>query len=141
MIALTGCTTIPAPAPTPLMSAVTPQPAPSTLSLSPEDRAAARRVAVATMRDYVQTQRHPRTWWTALEPHLSAAARKDYAGTDPATIGAGRLTGPATVTPASLPALARVAVPTDTGSYLLLLSPHPGQQWAVERILPPETVS
>lgn len=93
------------------------------------------------MRDYVQTQRHPRTWWTALEPHLSAAARKDYAGTDPATIGAERLTGPATVTPASLPALARVAVPTNTGSYLLLLSRQPGQQWVVERILPPETVS
>ena len=141
MIALTGCTTIAAPAPTPFTSPATPQPAPSTLSLSPEDRAAARRVAVATMHDYVQTQRHPRTWWTALEPHLSAAARKDYAGTDPATIGAARLTGPATVTPASLPALARVTVPTNTGSYLLLLTPSGAQRWVVERIMAPEVVS
>ncbi len=140
MIALTGCTHAPS-APTPFTSATTPQPASPASDLSPEDRAAARRVAVAAMRDYLQTQQRPHAWWAALEPHLSAAAREDYAGTDPATIGARRITGPATVTPASLPALARVAVPTDTGSYLLLLGRQPSQQWAVERILPPETVS
>ncbi len=93
------------------------------------------------MRDYLRTQRSPHAWWAALEPHLSADARRDYAGTDPATIAAARLTGPATVTPASLRSLARVAVPTNNGSYLLLLSPSGGQRWVVERIVAPEAVS
>ena len=64
---------------------------------------------------------------------LSAAAQTAYAGTDPGVIPARRITGPATVTPASLPALARVAVPTDAGIYLVLLSRTPGQPWVVER--------
>ncbi len=93
------------------------------------------------MRDYLHTRRRPHAWWAALQPHLSANARRDYAGTDPATIGAARLTGPATVTPASLPALARVTVPTTTGGYLLLLTPSGGQRWVVERIMAPEAVS
>ncbi len=88
-----------------------------------------------------RTGRRSHAWWAAFEPRLSADARRDYAGTDPATIGAARLAGPATVTPASLSALARVAVPTTTGSYLLLLSPSGGQRWVVERIVAPEAVS
>lgn len=141
MILLTGCTTAPPPAPDPAATASVPQPAYSALTLRRAERGAARRKAIAAMRDYLQAGRSRHGWWAALKPHLSAGARQDYVGTDPATIGARRLTGPASVTPASLPALARVAVPTDAGRYLVLLSRSPGQQWAMARILVPEAVS
>lgn len=104
------------------------------------ERAAARRQATDTMRVYAQPDLGANAWWADVSPHLSAAAQTAYAGTDPAVIPARRITGPATVTPASLPALARVAVPTDAGIYLVLLSRTPGQQWVVERITPPERV-
>lgn len=138
MILLTGCTP-PLPQAFPVSSAASPSAA-SEATLRRSDRVAAPRAAVAALRDYLRTGRRPHAWWAALEPHLSADARRDYAGTDPATIAAARLTGPATVPPASLPALARVAVPTNTGSYLLLLTPS-GQRWVVERIVAPEAVS
>ena len=92
------------------------------------------------MTAYTRTARSPAAWWAALAPHLSAAARADYTGTYPSQVLASRVTGPATLTPASLPALARVAVPTDAGIYLVLLSRSPGHAWTVERITAPEQV-
>lgn len=120
------------------VESVSAQPSYTPMAFGPAERRAARQVATATMRTYARPGRDPHTWWDALRPHLSAAAQTAYAGTDPAVILARRLTGPAVLTPASLPALARVAVPTDAGSYLLLLSRSPGQPWVVERITPPE---
>ena len=104
------------------------------------EQVAARGQATETMRAYAQPEVGANAWWAEVSPHLSAAAQTAYAGTDPGVIPARRITGPATVTPASLPALARVAVPTDAGIYLVLLSRTPGQQWVVERITPPERV-
>lgn len=92
------------------------------------------------MRAYARPGRRPHAWWAALRPHLSAAAQAVYAGTDPRQVLARRITGPASLTPACLPAVARVAVPTDAGIYLLLLIRSAGQPWAVERITAPETV-
>lgn len=92
------------------------------------------------MRAYARPGRSPQAWWAALRPHLSAGAQAAYTGTDPSQVPARRITGPASLTPASLPALARVAVPTDAGIYLVLLTRTPGQQWSVERITPPEPV-
>jgi len=117
-----------------------PQPSYSPLTFQAADRAAARQQALAAMRAYARPHRSPKTWWAGLAPHLSAAAQSDYTGTDPSQILAARITGPATLTPASLPALARVAVPTDAGIYLVLLARSPGQGWTVERITPPEPV-
>lgn len=80
-------------------------------------------------------------WWQGLSPLLSPAARTAYTATDPARITVRTVTGPATLTPSSLPALARVSVPTDVGAYLVVLSrtPHaPG--WRVERFLAPEAL-
>ena len=114
------------------------QPGYTPLALGPAERAAARRAARATMRAYARPQARPRAWWKQLRPHLSGAAQAAYAGTDPAVIPARAVTGPASLTPASLPALARVAVPTDAGIYLVLLRRSPGQPWTVERIVAPE---
>ena len=108
------------------------------MALGPVEREAARRAARATMQAYARPGASPRAWWKQLRPHLSGSAQAAYAGTDPAVIPARAVTGPAALTPASLPALARVAVPTDAGIYLVLLRRSPGQPWAVERIVAPE---
>ena len=143
MILLLAAACIPATPPQPGAEAAvetSPEPSYSPLTLDPDGRAAARRQARLTMQAYARPRLSPNAWWNGLRPHLSAAAQADYTGTDPSQVLATRITGPATLTPASLPALARVAVPTDAGIYLLLLSRTPGQAWTVERITPPEPV-
>ena len=110
------------------------------LGLGPAERRAARRTGHAALRAYTRPRRTPARWWQGVRPYLSADARLAYAGTDPVTIAARAVIGPARLTPASLPALARVAVPTDTGLYLVLLSRSPGRPWSVERLIAPEVV-
>lgn len=117
-----------------------PQPSYTPLTLGPEEQAAARSQAYAVLRAFARPELGPRAWWKGLRPHLSASAQNDYVGTDPARVPARRITGPARLTPASLPALARVAVPTDAGIYLVLLSRTPGQPWTVQRLTAPEPV-
>ena len=117
-----------------------PQPIYSPLSLGPSERGAARRIARAAMTAYARPDLSARAWWAGLRPYLTADAQAAYAGTDPVTIAARAVIGPARLTPASLPALARVAVPTDTGLYVVLLSRSPGRPWSVERLIAPEMV-
>ena len=51
------------------------------------------------------------------------------------------VTGPATLAPSSLPAVARVSVPTDVGAYLVVLSRTPDSPiWQVERFIAPEAL-
>ncbi len=119
---------------------VSPEPSYSPLTLEVAERAGARQQALTTMRAYTRSGVSPNAWWNGLRPHLSAAAQADYTGTDPSQVLASRITGPVRLTPASLPALARVAVPTDAGIYLVLLARSTGQGWTVERITPPEPV-
>lgn len=82
------------------------------------------------------------TWWADLGPLLSPAAATAYVGVDPANVPARAVTGDATLTEESSTYLAPVAVPTDVGAYLVLLSRQgQGSLWLVERITPPETVN
>lgn len=108
--------------------------------------AAARADAVATATAAMTTFARPAldepTWWAQLRPLLSPAAAAAYAGTDPANVPARSVTGPGTLTDDSSTYLAPVAVPTDVGSYLVLLSrAGQGSPWLVERFTPPETVN
>lgn len=113
----------------------------SALALATADRVAARRTAGEAMRAYARPGLSARAWWAGLRPYLSADAQLAYAGTDPSTIPVTGVSGGARLTPASGPALARVAVPTSTGTYLLLLtrSVH-RRDWLVTRIVAPERV-
>jgi len=127
--------------PAPGTAPASPAPAYSPLSLGPAERSAARRTAHAALRAYARPGLPARAWWVGLRPYLSADAQLAYAGTDPAAITVTGVTGPARLTPASSPALARVAIPTRDGSYLLLLtrSVH-RRDWLVTRIVAPELV-
>lgn len=93
------------------------------------------------MSAYARPQAGPARWWRGLSSLLSPAARIAYTGTDPATIPVRSVTGPATMAPSSLPALARVSVPTDVGAYLVVLSRTPqAPGWLVERFVAPEVM-
>ena len=93
------------------------------------------------MTAYARPDLSARAWWAGLRPYLSADAQAAYAGTDPRAITVTGVTGPARLTPASSPSLARVAIPTRNGSYLLLLTRTVHRRdWLVARIVAPELV-
>lgn len=96
---------------------------------------------MAALTAYARPRVSATEWAAELWPLLSIPAQAAYTGTNPSTITAHRVTGPARLTPASLPALARVSVPADDGIYLIVLSRTPeAPRWRVERLIPPETV-
>lgn len=105
-------------------------------------RAEAVAAATAAMSAFAQPAVDETTWWAELAPLLSPAAAAAYAGTDPANVPAQAVTGAARLTDDSSTYLAPVAVPTDVGAYLVLLSREGGgSPWLVERLTPPETVN
>ncbi len=139
LIVLTSCA--PQAAPAPGTAPASPAPAYSPLSLGPAERGAARRTAHAALRAYARPRLPARAWWAGLRPYLSADAQLAYAGTDPRAITVTGVTGAARLTPASSPVLARVAIPTRNGSYLLLLTRTVHRRdWLVARIVAPELV-
>lgn len=75
----------------------------------------------------------PVHWWAVLAPHLSGTARVAYAGTDPGNVPGTRVTAPAVTGPAPASTLAAVQVPTDAGTYGVLLSVDDAGAWQVER--------
>ena len=80
-------------------------------------------------------------WWTALEPLLSAQAQLDYAYVDPANVPAKAVTGEAQIVDESSAYVAHVQVPTDVGTYTLVLSRvDASAAWLTERITPPAGV-
>ena len=109
---------------------------------SPTARADAVAVAEQAMRLFARPTVDETTWWAELRPLMSTAGARAYAYVDPATVPASAMTGPAVIAegadPRGWPYLARVDVPTDQGTYqLLLVRQAAGDPWAVERIDPP----
>lgn len=81
------------------------------------------------------------TWWSELSPLLSPQARSDYAYVQASVVPATRVTGSGTITDDTSAMVAHVDVPTDVGSYTLILTRLDGASpWLVSRITPPEGV-
>lgn len=91
-------------------------------------------LAVAATTAFARPDLTAPAWWAQLSPMLSNNARRAYQGTDPANVPVREVTGPGKLAPAVSGYLATVAVPTDAGTFTVLLS-RPGQNapWAVER--------
>ena len=107
-----------------------------------DSRATALRAAEAVMSAFARPDLSHDQWWTGLEPLLSAQARIDYAYVDPANVPATQVTGTAELAEESSAYIARVQVPTDIGTYTLILSRADAEAgWLAERITPPEEVS
>ena len=82
------------------------------------------------------------TWWAQVEPLLSSEAQMDYAYVDPANIPASQVTGGPSLAEDTSPYIAHVQVPTDVGTYTVLLSRKDATAaWLAERITPPEADS
>lgn len=108
-----------------------------------ESRAAAVATATGAMTAYARPALDPDTWWAEFSGFLSPAAQQDYQWVQPASIAATSVGAePAALVDDSSVYLARVEVPTDAGTYRVLLSREDGPTpWLVERVEPPEGVA
>lgn len=88
-------------------------------------------------------------WWETLAPLLTPDAQDAYFYVDPAEVPATAVTGPAALVepgadgrPGTTAFLATVQVPTDVGTYNVLLArTGGGAPWLAERITPPEALA
>jgi len=99
----------------------------------------AQATAAAAMQAFARHDLPTPLWWAGLAPLLSPTAVQAYQGVDPVNVPAHQVSGVAYPTgDTGTPYLARVAVPTDAGDYVVLLSrTGQGQRWLVERLTPP----
>lgn len=120
---------------------VLPEPLPSP-TWDESARTDATAAATAVMEVFADPGADPGDWWVALSPLLAPTAAAAYANTDPANVPASEITGPARQVEESSAYLAPVEVPTDVGTYLVLLSREgQGSPWLAEKITPPEEVA
>jgi len=100
--------------------------------------ASALALSTKAMTAFARPQVPAQRWWRELWPLLSETARAAYTGTDPANVPAHGVTGAGTLLPTTTGYLVSVRLPTDVGSWTVLLK-RPGQNapWAVERFTPP----
>ena len=104
-------------------------------------RTEAQTLAREVMTAYARPDVPQEQWWAEFSVHLSAQAAYDYQWVDPTSIPARAVTGPATITAEPSVYLAELTVPTDAGTYGVLLSRTDGPStWQVERITPPESL-
>lgn len=104
-------------------------------------RKEAQRLAEDVMTAYARPDAPQEQWWAEFSAHLSAQAAYDYQWVDPTSISVTKVTGPATITAEPSVYLAELTVPTDAGTYGVLLSRTDGPSpWQVERITPPESL-
>ena len=102
-------------------------------------RTAARDAARATMLAFAATDQTAAAWWDGLKPLLTPQAQPVYQDVDPRLVPVTEVTGDPEVTDETSMLLAEVAVPTDIGSYTVLLTRADGAApWLAEQIRPPE---
>lgn len=103
-----------------------------------ESRTSAEQTAEQAMTLFARPSLGDDRWWSDLAPQLSPAARATYAGVDPAEVLATEVNGPGVLVEEGSPWLADIDVPTDVGTYRLLLSRvDVDGPWLVEIIQPP----
>lgn len=105
-------------------------------------RDAATAHAAATMTAFARPQVSDTQWRADLAPLLTLSAQNAYVAVDPAEVPPREVTGPGVITDDSSPYLAWVDVPTDVGTYaVLLVRTAADTAWLTERIVPPATLS
>ncbi len=112
---------------------------PSTTAVRPAARTDALVVATDVMRLFARRDVPARVWIEDLAPYLTATAQHDYAGTQPANVPPTKITGAAKLVPTDSRVLARAHVPTNAGTYLVVMRRTDSDPaWQVERITHPE---
>lgn len=91
-------------------------------------------VADAAVGEFTDHDPDPAHWWSQLSLRMATSAQAQaYAGTDPANVPGTTVLGAGVIEPSPSPALATVDVPTDAGTYRVLLSVSEAGTWRVER--------
>lgn len=87
----------------------------------------------------LDTDRHEDDWWEDWSQYLSPQALDRYQFVPPEAIAPATITGPAVLDPASEPSIALVDIPTDLGTYRIVLTRLDGAApWLVDAVTPPE---
>lgn len=104
-------------------------------------RAAVIAAAETAMTAYARPTVDANTWITELTPLLTPKAAKDYNYSRNSNIPATQVTGPGVIVKDDSVYLAHVEVPTDAGTWTLMLVREYGDSpWLVERFTPPEGI-
>jgi len=106
-------------------------------ALPPAAASEAATTSATAMTLYARPSLDAQTWIDGLDPYLTQGAAAAFAGTDPSTIPAHHVTGSGQILPASTAEGALIDVPTDAGTYQLLLLKN-GSGWLVDQITPPK---
>lgn len=104
------------------------------------DRSAAITAAETAMRAFARPTVSQDEWWVEIEPLLNQQASIDYAYVQPQSIPATKVTGAGTITDDESALVVFVDVPTDAGTYNIILNRSgAGEPWLVARFVPPES--
>lgn len=107
---------------------------------SDDDRLAAVDAATKAMTAFARPSLDRETWWAELSPLLTSQARADYAYLQPQVIPASSVIAIGTLTDDESAYVAHVDVPTDAGTYTVVLTRQDGaSSWLVARFTPPES--
>ena len=118
---------------------ITPQPVPTWDAAS---EASALTAAEAVMTAYARPDLSFDDWWADVQPLLDDQATRDYAYMDPARIPANQITGPAVLTDTTSAYVAFVDVPTNIGTYRVILSrTDAASPWLTSRFIVPDGVN
>lgn len=118
---------------------IEPQPVPE---WDDESRAAAIAAAETALRAYARPDLSADAWREGLTPLLDQKAQQDYSYIDPARIVASEVTGAGTITDDTSAYVAFVDVPTNAGTYGVVVSRADGDApWLTSRFILPEGVN
>lgn len=79
------------------------------------------------------------TWWDEISPLMNDVARKDYAYVQPQSIPANKVTGPGKLVDEDSPSVARIEVPTNAGTFVVILNRSDADSpWKIARYIFPE---
>ncbi len=104
-----------------------------------QSRAAAVAAAGAALTAFARPDLDHDTWWSELTPLLTQQAQYDYAQVAPANIRVNQVVGPGVLVGDESAYVARVEVPTNAGTYLVILTRDDAHSpWLTSRFTPPK---
>ena len=121
----------------------TPAPARSEAVWDDASRAGAIVQADAVMVAFAQPTLAYEEWWAQLSPLMSTEGQEKYSAVDPANIPVSQVLGTGSSVDEFTPYIARIAIPTDVGTYVVVLSREGADptSWRGETITPPQDLS
>lgn len=121
----------------------TPAPASAEAVWDDASRAGAIVQADAVMAAFAQPTLAYEEWWAQLSPLMSTEGQEKYSAVDPANIPVSQVLGTGSSVDEFTPYIARIAIPTDVGTYVVVLSREGADptSWRGETITPPQDLS